>query len=435
MPSLTAPGLSLLLLFRARHPAGEHPEAPLVKRLGLERESTQEAERSYRGALGDGTTCRVRAALAHDTHVVRCDLALDGVHPPAEAWERLTRHGEALLNACRDDGDLLTWGATWLYHAVLPPSLSPDAVPDFFDGLPLPAPGPSGPALEATPFGWLGWLGEGERPPKPPSTCRERRLLLAVPSERVEKVARYFLNPLTQGWTRIERHLHKAIHHARLQKEASQALGQAIVDLRAQMAAAVSKTDLAHPYRESQELERVSVLLMNFLNQKAHAEMVLQSLRVNLHDLGEALEEVRLVTPLYEREKQQLARQAEQLQSDLEYARVVTESTYAFQEMQRGIENNRLQRASLMLTTASALLAGFTIFNSFLDIWALILADSDWRLPPMGLRLVLGAVAGISLPIAAYMGIERRYRPLILWGGLFLLSVLLAVLSTIGVNR
>lgn len=435
MTSLTAPGLSLLLLFRARHPAGEHPEAPLVKRLGLERESAGEAERSYRGALGDGTTCRVRAALAHDTHVVRCDLTLDGVHPPAEAWERLTRHGEALLNACLDDDDLLPWGATWLYHAVLPPGLSPDAVPDFSDGLSLPAPGPSGPALEATPYGWLGWLGEGERPLKPPSTCRERRLLLAVPSERAEKVARYFLNPLTQGWARIERHLHKAAHHARLQREVSQALGQAIADLRARMAAAVSTTDLAHPYRESQELEQVSASLMSFLNQKAHAEMVLQSLRVNLHDLSAALEEVKLVTPLYEREKQQLIRQAEQLQSDLEYARVVTESTYAFQEMQRSIENNRLQRASLMLASASALLAGIAIFNSFLDIWALVLADSDWHLPPIGLRMAIGLLAGISLPTSAYMLIEKRYRALALWGCLAILSVVMAVLSTIWVNR
>jgi hypothetical protein len=91
------------------------------------------------------------------------------------------------------------------------------------------------------------------------------------------------------------------------------------------------------------------------------------------------------------------------------------QSAYAFQEMQRGIENNRLQRASVMLGTAAALLAGITIFNSFLDIWSLTLEGSGWSLPPMGLRMGIGLLAGVSWPLATYWAIERRRNRVILW--------------------
>ena len=425
------PSLSLLLLFHERRRRERHPEDVLVGHFGLKEEAAERAERCFHGVLKDGLSCRVRAILADDVQVVRCDLRPDGELAPAEAWERLTRQGEALVGIYAAGGEALPWAASWLYHAVLPAGSAPEAVP-----IPvLSDPSPAKATTEATPYGWLGLLGEGERPLTPHSTCWERRLLLVTPAERIERVRHYFLNPLMQGWARIERHLHKAAHHARLQRESSQMMRQAALNLRDQMSAAVRTVDFAHIYRESREMEQVSALLMAFLNQKAQAEMLLQSLRVNLHDFVLALEEVKLSTPLYEAEKLRLTQSIEQLQSDLEYSRAVTESAYTFQDMQHSIENNRLQRASLMLTTASALLAGFTIFNSFLDIWALILADSPWHLPPMGLRMALGALAGVSLPAAAYMLIERRYKLLFLWGTLSVLSLLLAVLSTIWVNR
>lgn len=434
MIGLQPPCLSLLLLLRVRQSMREHPESLLVKHLGLEQGNSPVEGRGYCGLLEDGLTCCVRAMLAHDVHVVRCDLRLDGNCSPIETKELLIRRGEELLSFYASSETLL-WGTTWLYHIVLPSGLSLDAFPDVFPGLSLLPSSPSRPVLEATPYGWLCLLREGEHPLTPNSICWQRQLLLIVPADRIEKVTRHFLEPLTQGWVRIERHLHKALHHARLQTEISRALGEATLSLHSRMTVAASTMDFANIYHESQELEQVSVALMTFLYQKAHAEMVLQSLCINLHDFNLALDEVKLTTPLYEKEKQRLMQCIEQLKSDLEYARVITESTYAFQEMQRGIENNRLQRAGLMLTTASALLAGFTIFNSFLDIWTLVLADSAWRLPPMGLRMALGALAGISLPMTAYLLIERRYQRLFLWGILSVISVLLAVLSTIWFNQ
>ncbi len=427
------PSLGVLLLFRDRQRAEESLKAALVKRLGLTQEAGGEDERCYRGPLEEALACQVRARMVHDTFVVRCDLTLEGEGPIPAAWQRLTHQGEALLDLLSQHGAAPPWAITWFYHAVLPAGAPATTLSEVWGGWPLPL--ASTPVLEPTPYGWLGMLGESERMFAPQSACRERRLVLLVPQERRPRVERYFLQPLLQGWARIERHLHKALHHARLQKEVSQVLGQATLDLRAQMAAAVSTMDFAHIYRESRELEQVSISLMAFLHQKAHAEMVLQSLRVNLHDFTLALEEVKLTTPLYEKEKLLLKQCIDQLESDLEYARVITESTYAFQEMQRGIENNRLQRAGVMLSTAAALLAGITIFNSFLDIWALILDGSGWVLPPMWARMTIGLLAGVSLPLAAYWAIERRRRMMLLWSVLGGLSFVLAVLSTLWVNR
>ncbi|GAB4505358.1 MAG: hypothetical protein Fur0043_23530 [Anaerolineales bacterium] len=429
--TLESPCLSLLLLFREPQANNGNPTSLLVRHLNLTAETGEQEEQAYRGVLEETILCQVRARLAHDTLVLRCDLALEGGNSIPTGWERLTPHAEALLDHLAENSATAPWAATWLYHAVLPPGRTPDSAPDWLSAFSLPV----APALETTPYGWFAVLSDDGRARPGGIGWRERRLLLLVPQERLDRVARYFLHPLTQGWARIERHLHKALHHARLQQEISHALAQGILRLRAEMSAAVSTMDFANLYRESQELEQVSVALMALLNQKAHAEMVLQSLRINLHDFSLALEEVKLSTPAYERERQRLSQCIEQLQSDLEYARVTTESTYAFQEMQRGIENNRLQRASLMLGTAAALLAGITIFNSFLDIWALILQDSAWVLPPMGVRMAIGLLAGVSLPLATYWVIERRRAMAVLWGVLGLFSFALAVFSTLWVNR
>jgi hypothetical protein len=425
------PSLTVWCFFSARHLSGERPEQPLVEALGLTPEEDGAETRRYRGRREEGNV-HLSASLRHDTLLVRLALDLEG-EQPASAWARLRRVWEKA--SARPGGEgAAPWALTCLYHALLPRGVMPAADPQRFADLPFALPSEGLNALEATPYGWFACLGQPARGDGAGEGCHERTLLLLTPQERAEKVRHYFLDPLTQGLARIELHLQKALYHAGQQPLASQALAQATLRLRQSMTQAVSTLDFAHLYREFRELEEVSSLLMTFLNQKAHAEMLLHSLRINLQDLAEALDEVQFHPPSYEGKQKHLARQAEQLQSDLRYAEVVLQSAYAFQEMQRGIENNRLQRASLMLGTAAALLAGITIFNSFLDIWALILEGSGWLLPPMWARMAIGLLAGVSLPLAAYWAIERR-RMMIAWSVLGGLSFVLAILSTLWVNR
>jgi len=430
MSAILMPSLTVYLFFLERHLTDKETERGLVNDLGLTLTAESEDGRHYEGRIGEDIAVRLRTHRAHDTLVIRLDLTLGGEHPVAD-WARLSQvWAEAAARwKGKADGDS-PWAWTLLYHGVLPRGVKPPTLP-----LPLNLPSDWATRLEATPYGWLTVLERGDQPLPSGASQRVHRYLLLIPAERAEKVKQVFLEPLTQGAGRIELYYQKALYHALQQSLASEALGHATLALHQSMSQAVSTLDFSDLYREFRELEEISKLLMTVLNQKAHAEMLLQSLRVNQRNFEEALEEMQFYPEIYKNERSRLTRHADQLESDLHYTETMLQSAYAFQEMQRGIENNRLQRASVMLGTAAALLAGITIFNSFLDIWSLTLEGSGWSLPPMGLRMGIGLLAGISWPLATYWAIERRRKMVILWACLGVLSFVLALVSTLWVNR
>jgi len=429
MTTVLSPSLTVHLFFLERHLTDKEAERGLVNDLGLTLTAESEDGRHYEGRIGEDIAVRLRTRQAHDTLVVRLDLTLGGEHPTS-GWTHLHQVWEE-MSACwdRETSTDSPWGVSMLYHGVLPRGVTPQHLPP-----PLDLPPDWTTRLEATPYGWLSVLERSGQPLSSGASRLVNRYLLLIPAERAEKVARVFLEPLVQGMTRIELYFQKTLYHGRQQILASQTLGRATLSLRQSMTQAVSTLDFSDLYREFRELEDISRLLMTVLNQKAQAEILLQSLRVNLRNFEEALDEMQFHPVLYENERARLVRQAEQLESDLRYAETMLQSAYAFQEMQRGIENNRLQRASVMLGTAAALLAGITIFNSFLDIWALLLEGTNWSLPPMGLRMGIGLLAGVSWPLATYWAIERRRKMVILWVCLGVLSFILALISTWWVN-
>jgi hypothetical protein len=403
MQALLSPSLTVYLFFLERHLTDPSAERGLVNALRLTLTKEFEEGRCYEGQMGEDLAARLQTRRAHDTLVIRLDLTLSGEHPVSD-WARLSQVWEETF--ARQDGEASVpspWGVTLLYHALLPRGVTPPTLP-----APLELSSDWATRLEATPYGWLAVLGRDNQALPSGASRRVHRYLLLIPVERAEKVKQVFLEPSNQGIARIELYYQKAIYHALQQLLASQALGRASLSLRQSMTSAAGTLDFSDLYREFRELEEISKLLMTLLNQKAHAEMLLQSLRVNMRNFEEALEEMQFHPAIYDDERSRLRRHAEQLESDLHYTETMLQSAYAFQEMQRGIENNRLQRASVMLGTAAALPAGITIFNSFLDIWALILEGSGWSLPPIELRMGIGALVGVSWPLATYWAIERR---------------------------
>ena len=403
MQALLSPSLTVYLFFLERHLTDQLAERELVNALRLTLAKEFDEGRCYEGRIGEDLAARLRTRQAHDTLVIRLDLTLSGEHPVSD-WARLSQVWEETF--ARQDGEASApslWGVTLLYHAFLPRGVTPQTLPP-----PLELSSNWATHLEATPYGWLFVLGRDNQTLPSGASRRVNRYLLLIPAERAEKVMQVFLEPLTQGLVRIELYYQKAIYHALQQSLAGQALGCATLSLRQSMSQAVSTPDFSNLYHEFRELEEISKLLMTVLNQKAHAEMLLQSLRVNQRNFEEALKEMQFHPAIYESERSRLTRHAEQLANDLHYTETMLQSAYAFQEMQRGIENNRLQRASVMLGIAAALPAGITIFNSFLDIWALILEGSGWSLPPIELRMGIGALVGVSWPLATYWAIERR---------------------------
>ena len=114
-----------------------------------------------------------------------------------------------------------------------------------------------------------------------------------------------------------------------------------------------------------------------------------------------------LIYKYYEKQQAWVTRQVEQIENDLQNVDVVQESVYLIQDIQRGAEASRFERASYLLGYTAALLAGISLFNSFLDIWSLVLENSPWMLPAAWLRITLSLVASVAIPLAATWLIAR----------------------------
>ena len=143
---------------------------------------------------------------------------------------------------------------------------------------------------------------------------------------------------------------------------------------------------------------------------------------------------MKLEAPLYLSQVQRLERWAEQIRTDLRYAEATLRTVQTIQDIERGEETMRLERSSFLLGGAAALLAGVAIFNSFLDVWNLAVADSSLHLPSPLPRVVLGLAAAVGWPLAAYWAVERRWLRAALAFLFGLAAVGLAIAATAWVN-
>jgi hypothetical protein len=383
----------------------------------------------------NGETTRLDWSLAHDTHILRLSLSRSGPQP-ASSWSDLNRGLEEILNSVHSSSDQpLPWAATRVFTAQAARAAKTEELQGLIAQLSRVVAGPVPPgAAEPTPFGWCWSLGAKELSIGADHRLWQRWLAWVVPQERAERVEAVFLQPLNQGLARIELYLHKSLHHARQHDAVRAALENARVELQEGMLVALRTVSFKDIQREEPELEKISRKLMIFLAEKTQTEVLLNSLRSNQKSYLEHLERVRLETPSYASQAALIQRGIEQLESDLANAQAVAESSYTFQDIQRSIESNRIERAGVLLGGAAAILAGLAIFNNFLDIWNLSVEKSSMILPDPWLRALLGALAAVFWPLGAYQLVQRKW-----WrGGISLLigvlSIILAVVFTVLVN-
>jgi hypothetical protein len=195
--------------------------------------------------------------------------------------------------------------------------------------------------------------------------------------------------------------------------------------------------DFSQLHRERLELEQIAREMMVFLAFLGQAEVLLNSLKSNYRMLQERLADVGLDgenAPHYAWQVRRLERASEQIALDLSYAQATLQSVRPIQDIQRGIETMRMGRASVLLGGAAAVLAGITIFNSFLDIWDLAVKESGLEMPAPWWRATLGALAAISWPLGAYWAVERRMGRAVIALGVGVAAVILAVASMMLVN-
>jgi len=365
----------------------------------------------------------------HDTLILQAMFAMNA---EAQPWETLVAAYNRILGwIIENQRKKIPWAVSRLFHTVFPPGESHRYLHQTADSLSENIqPGKPTGKQEQMPYGWFWSFEEGFIDQQRPKTW-QRDLLLITPQARAEKVDSLFLNHPHQGLIRLELYLQKCKHLARQHNSIREALNRDISLLREEMLEHLVASDFNRIHEEPRLMEKMSRQLMRFLTQKATVEILLNSLRGNQALLSEHLESVKLESPHYDEQQAWVSRQAEQIESDLRNAGVVQESVYSIQDIQRGAEASRFERASYLLGYTAALLAGISLFNSFLDIWSLVLENSPWMLPAAWLRITLSLVGSVAIPLAATWLIARRKWQALVATLVSLVTVAAMVLVTI----
>ncbi len=429
-----SPSLGYELLFRK--PGSEADPFETIQaltnnmpdRLGMLRKAGGDHATGYE-LFQDGIQVEVSGADAHDTFLLRLKVSLTGIQA-SDNWLKLEEKAQSLLYEMAANWKTSgPWGSTQVYQALQNQSTT-GALPANFPhnrwAGSTSEPNPS-------PYGWLWLMDEGQRPVVEGVDVWLRSLAVLVPEERCDKVNQVFLAPLNQGLARIELYLHKGIHHARLQTSTHDRLDQARRTLQDSMNSALALTD-GKPAHAPRDLDHISTNLLRFLTQVSSLEILLNSLQTNCQAFRDHLELVKMDIPLYHKEMHQLDWHIEQLSADIRNSRAVMDSTYSFQEIHRSMENARMERSTFLMGVAAAVLAGVAIFNSFVDIWNLVLEGSEMIGPSPWLRFSLGLVAGVSFPLAAAWLVEKKIARGVVSASVGVLSVLMAIIATMLVN-
>ena len=381
-------------------------------------------ENAWQGKTDGGDEIRAEICLTHDTLLLLINLAASSTE---ESWDSLSQSANRIVEwVTTADNPSQPWACSRLYYCNAPLGISASelsvTVNQVIEDKPAPKP-------ETTPFGWLWLLGERAN-----GKTWQRDYLLIIPEDRYSKVKPLFIESHQSGFTRIELYLQKCKHLTRQHESIRVELSTAINTLQQEMLEHLVTSDFSQIQSEPVLMETMSRQLMHFLTQKAAVEILHNSLNVNRKLLEEHLERIKLEAPLFIRERDKVSRQIEQIETDLQNASVIEESVSAVQDIQRSAEASRFERSSYLLGYTAALLAGISLFNSFLDIWGLVLDNSSWVMPVAWIRILLSTIASIAIPLAATWLISRKKWPAIIASIISIAAILGMLISTILTN-
>jgi|GEM_PF-2286845 len=430
--TITKPSLVALFFFVDPETGGFHPAQQLAQNLNWQPSPQQPSTTVYEGIFQELARLSLAEQKTHDTLILQATATSLGEENDSH-WKAISSAIDQITQRIGTEGkEQYPWAVSRLFYASVPAGVTGnalfDAVTPLFNENNVPT---ATKKPETTPFGWLWTLNDGFMQLSHTRKIWQRDLLLVIPDDRVQKVKQYFVDNLHQGFSRIELYLQKCKHLARQHESIQGELSRAITMLQQEMLEHLVTSDFSQIHTEPVLMEHMSRQLMRFLTQKAAVEILLNSLRSNLNLYTEHLERIKLDTPTYAIEKARVARQVEQIESDLHNASVIQDSAYAVQDIQRGAEASRFERASYLLGGTAALLAGISLFNSFLEIWSLALENSSWMMPAGWVRIFLSLLASISIPLAATWFISRKKLHALVSTLISLAAITAMVLTTI----
>jgi len=431
---MTLSNKTLTALFFYMHDVskGCHPVEELAKQLGLQAGSK---ENFFQGLYQQSIPIELIDCQAHDSLILQIKLKIPESKSD-QPWQFVNNiFNEIAGEIYSKDQQQIPWAMSRLFYGCLssaPPGKA--LVDNYVDYCQQMKISNKQKQPEMTPFGWLWGMNDKSLSTFDETKVWQRDFLLIIPEERFNKVKTLYIDPLRQGFIRIELYCQKCKHLARQHEVVRSDFSLAIKTLQNEFLEQICTSDFSQIHTEPILMEKMSRQLMRFSAQKAAVELLLNSLRNNLSSLGEHLDRVKMDTPAYAHETAKLTRQIEQIEVDLQNANVIQESTCAIQDIQRSTEGSRFERASYLLGGSAGLLAGISLFNSFLDIWSLVLDNSPWVIPPAWVRIPLSLIASISISLAAIWLISRK-KPHRLIASLISLAALGAMfISTFLIN-
>jgi len=420
------------------------------ERLALALERDELACKAYAGQTSDGIKHRLDWLMAHDTEILRLTLTRPGAVSPA-AWNDLRSLLDTVLNdVLTRPGSLRPWGASLLCGAGLTGAVGEAELRRcVVEGLGLDEVAAA--RGDDTPYGrlWLveerAWVPDGEAEQGQGETFVDavgaarlswmRTCALLWPQDRAEEVKSLFVTPLAHGFTRIELYLHKCEHLIRQYYAVRHLLLEARAGLERVSLAMLQTLDFSQLQREHAELEAISRELMTFLAKKAQADLLLNSVRANLRNYSDHCRRLQLdvnhhAWP-YGRRQQRIERDIEQSETDQRDCEAMLDSARAIHEVQRVVETTRMERVSLLLSGAALIIAGVAIYDNFLEIWDLTIKGSGLTMPSPPVRVLLGLLLAVSLPLGGYWLFERRWFRAAICLLLGVVAVAMAVISTV----
>jgi len=430
------PAITLLLFFAAGADTAQEAQALCDQwqhgKLALNPQGT--TPHHYTGYSASGLTCELTCHFAYDTHILRLTCSRPGLQASNEWQEQDTLLQEITTECIEDTRLLCPWGITWLYHAVVPAQTGSNQLKQQLantfstpiDHIPL----------DESKYGWLTLLNEERKAPsvQPASqrTYLKRNLVFLTTQSRRQKVEETFLHPTRAGLTPIELYLHKGSHHLQQYHLLHRTMEQTRQTIEKETLQTLDTFDKSHQSQE--KLDEIAKLLMKFLAYKGQAEVLLNSLRSNRDALREKLIDAQLIketsadftgSALYLNQLAIFQRGIEQIKNNLIYATTTQEMAQTIKELQRSVASAHQERINYLVSMIAALLTSVTVFNSFLDIWSLLLEGSKLELPAPSIRLMLSVSAAITSLLAIFLLIKQKTG----WSWFFLILFAIICLS------
>lgn len=376
-----------------------------------------EESRFYRS---DDGRCRLDWFVREDVELTRLSLGSSGESSP-QAWFQLGYIAQGLLGGALASADRgKPFGISLLYWATIDDGVDPLEV--LREGGKV----RTDQSIYSCclPYGDL-WEVDERRS----DGMRVLEYVLLSPKSQAHQARDKFVQSSKYGFSWLQLHLHKGY----IQLDEYQQLRTALLAARGGLereSLVVLRTG-----SHAEQLNRLGRQLAENLEMKIRVDGLLNMLRLALVNYDE---NCKLLEPREDRcfalHRERLERAIQRVEWDLSYCNATIENVGPSLEIQRGEQVSQVERLGSILEVSVVIVAAFATYQTFMDIWSMVVEGSGMHLPHPLLRIEVALMVSATLPLSVYWWMIRRYRQAAIISLLALISIILAVATTLFAN-